>query len=517
MTGLSAQRAAERTLRAVEEDRRLAFEAADLGYWHWEPDGALLLSAYAKFLLGWPEESEPSYAEFLAAVAAEDRDRVDAALRAAWESAGEYDIDLRVGPAAAPRWVRIKGRAVVEEERPRRLHGVVIGIDERMRADAERAEREARLRSILETVPDALITIDDRGLIETYSPAAERLFGYRESEVLGRNVSMLMPSPYRERHDSYIERYKRTGERRIIGIGRVVTGLRKDGTTFPMELAVGEVLVGGRRMFTGFVHDITERQQTRQRLQDLQAELIHMSRLGEVGQMGSALAHELNQPLTAIANYAQAARQLIERAPGGAPPRVADVLAKTMAQAARAGEIIRRLRQFVEKGATQRQREDLNKVVEEASALALVGAKDANVQVRLELDPDVPPVFVDKVQIQQVVLNLVRNALEALVTVPTRELTIRTAPAEGDAAAVDVIDTGPGLAPEVAANLFQPFITTKPTGMGIGLSICRTIIEAHGGRITTEPNQGGGTIFRFTVPLAGPLAPDEDARHIASR
>jgi two-component system sensor kinase FixL len=234
-----------------------------------------------------------------------------------------------------------------------------------------------------------------------------------------------------------------------------------------------------------------------------------MSRLGEVGQMGSALAHELNQPLTAIANYAQAARQLIERVPGGAPPRVADVLAKMMAQAARAGEIIRRLRQFVEKGATQRQREDLNKVVEEASALALVGAKDANVQVRLELDPDVPPVFVDKVQIQQVVLNLVRNALEALVTVPTRELAIRTTPAEGGAA-VSVIDTGPGLAPEVAANLFQPFITTKPTGMGIGLSICRTIVEAHGGRISTEPNPGGGTIFRFTVPFAARLAPDEE-------
>ncbi|MBI2718911.1 MAG: PAS domain S-box protein, partial [Rhizobiales bacterium] len=169
-------------------------------------------------------------------------------------------------------------------------------------------EREAHLQSILDTVPDGMIVIDERGIVLSFSAAAERIFGYTADEVCGRNVNLLMPSPHREHHDDYIRRYLTTGERRIVGIGRVVAGQRKDGSTFPMELAVGEVSQGSRRLFTGFVRDITERQLTRQRLQELQSELSHVSRVSEMGQMASALAHEINQPLTAASNYLQAAR-----------------------------------------------------------------------------------------------------------------------------------------------------------------------------------------------------------------
>jgi len=183
-------------------------------------------------------------------------------------------------------------------------------------------EREARLRSILETAPDAIILIDERGIMESYSPAAERLFGYQPREALGQNVSMLMPSPYRERHDSYLAHYLTTGERRIIGIGRVVVGRRKDGSTFPMELAVGEALVNGRRVFTGFIRDLTERQLTENRLQELQSELLHVSRLSDVGQMASALAHELNQPLAAIVNYVQATRRMLQASDVPPSPRI---------------------------------------------------------------------------------------------------------------------------------------------------------------------------------------------------
>ena len=236
------------------------------------------------------------------------------------------------------------------------------------------SESESRLRSILDTVPDAIIVIDERGLIQSFSPAAERLFGYVEAEVVGRNVNKLMPSPYREAHDGYLERYLRTGERRIIGIGRVVVGLRKNGETFPMELAVGEFHALEARYFTGFVRDLTEQQRVARRLQDLQTELLHASRLSVMGQMASAMAHELNQPLTAVMNYLEASRHLIESAPGSTD-RIADLLQRAVTQAERAGDVIRRLRQFVTKGETERRPENLNQLVEEALALALVGAR----------------------------------------------------------------------------------------------------------------------------------------------
>lgn len=185
--------------------------------------------------------------------------------------------------------------------------------DERFRLLVEELNgREAHLRSILATVPDAMVVIDKSGVIQSFSATAERLFGFQPEEVQGRNVSMLMPSPYRQEHDGYLLRYMTTNERRIIGVGRVVVGQRKNGTTFPMELSVGEVLLEGRRQFTGFVRDLSERQEHEKRLHGLQAELLHISRLSTMGEMASALAHELNQPLSAIANYLQGSKRLLQ-------------------------------------------------------------------------------------------------------------------------------------------------------------------------------------------------------------
>lgn len=363
------------------------------------------------------------------------------------------------------------------------------------------AEREAHLRSIYDTAPDALIVIDESGVMQSYSAAAERMFGWSASEVLGRNVNMLMPQPFRNQHDDYVNRYLETGERRIIGIGRIVVGERKDGSTFPMELAVGEVRSEHGRVFTGFVRDLTERQATETRLQELQSELVHMSRLSAMGEMASALAHELNQPLSAIANYLSGAKRLLERA-NVSEPRAGDALEKAADQALRAGEIIRRLRDFLARGEGERRVESLHKLVQEACALALVGAREHGVRVQYSLAPAVGDVLVDRVQIQQVILNLVRNAIDAMAEHPRREMTIATSLAEDGMAMITVSDTGPGVDEAAAARLFQPFVTTKPSGMGVGLSISRTIVEAHGGRIWTEPNPGGGAIFRFTLRLA---------------
>ena len=359
--------------------------------------------------------------------------------------------------------------------------------------------REAHLRSVLDTVPDATVVIDDHGIIQSFNAAAERLFGHIEAAVVGRNVSMLMPWPFREEHNGYIARYLATGEKRIIGIDRVVTGQRKDGSTFPMKLEVGEVRSGERHFFTGFIRDLTERQATERQLEELESELARLSRLTAMGEMASTLAHEINQPLSAIANYLQGCGRLLEGIEHPNAQKIHDALAETTHQTLRAGQIIRQLREFVARGETERRPENINKLVEEASALALVGAKEQGVKTVFRFDTRTGPVLVEKVQIQQVLLNLMRNAIEAMQGCPRKELVVETALSDRGMVEVRVADTGSGLAEEIAPRLFQPFVTTKPAGMGVGLSISKRIIEAHGGEIWAEPNTGGGTLFHFTL------------------
>jgi two-component system sensor kinase FixL len=359
------------------------------------------------------------------------------------------------------------------------------------------------LRSILDTVPDGVVVIDRAGIMTSFSPAAQRMFGWTPDEVLGRNVSLLMPESHAIAHDGYIQRYHTTHEKRIIGAGRVVVGQRKDGSTFPMELAVGETK-GPVPSYTGFIRDLTETQQTETRLQELQNELIHVSRLTAMGEMASTLAHELNQPLSAIANLLTGSRRLIDRGREADQAKVRDAIDRAATQALRAGEVIHRMRDFVRRGASERDDESLSKLIEEASALALIGEKDRQVDVRLALDPAADAVFADRVQVQQVLLNLIRNGIDAMHDGASRRraLLITSDVTEEGWSRVSVADTGPGIAPEVLERLFQPFMTTKPQGMGVGLSISRSIVEAHGGRIWAEANPGGGALFRFTLPPA---------------
>jgi two-component system sensor kinase FixL len=285
------------------------------------------------------------------------------------------DVALTVSPLRDSAG-RLQGTATVARD-----------ITEANRARLALQEREAHLRSVLDTVPDAMIVIDARGVMRSFSATAERLFGYPTADITGRNVAMLMPSPYREQHDLYLARYFATGERKVIGRGRVVVGLRRDGSTFPMELAVGEMVSGEKRAFTGFIRDLTERNETQQRLQDLQAELIHMSRFTAMGEMASTLAHELNQPLTAVASYLSGCRRLLDGDGTVQSLMLRDAIDRAADQALRAGQIIRRLRQFVARGESEPRAENLTKLIEEASALAMVGIKETGVRVRFALDP----------------------------------------------------------------------------------------------------------------------------------
>jgi two-component system sensor kinase FixL len=363
------------------------------------------------------------------------------------------------------------------------------------------AEREMHLQSILDTVPDATVVIDSSGLMQSFNTSAVRQFGYAPEEVIGRNVSMLMPVPYREQHDGYLHRYLTTGEKRIIGVDRVVVGRRKDGTTFPMKLAVGEVRLGERRFFTGFIRDLTEREESQAKLDQISNELTRLARVNELGEMASTLAHELNQPLSAIANYVQGCRRMLERLDDELASRMRGALEETAKQALRAGNIIRHLREFVTRGDTERRPEDIKSLIEEAGALALVGSRERGISSVFDFGPENDSVIADRVQIQQVLTNLLRNGMEAMRDSEVKRLTVTTRRVEGGRLEVEVADTGPGIADDIAPQLFQPFVTSKPNGMGVGLSISRRIIESHGGELTVRRNEAGGATFTFTLPL----------------
>jgi len=462
--------------------------------------GAVVWSAPARTLFGLDPQSQNG--ESLAdVVAAEDRFVIEYELARCAASGGGLDIAFRVRRDGKPHWLRLLA-AASGAGASRRLSGGVLDIDAQMRAEEALRSREEHLRSILETVPDAMVVIDEFGVIQLFSRAAERTFGFTQDQTIGQNVRILMPEPDRSRHDGYLARYRSDGERHIIGIGRIVTGRRADGSTFPMHLSVGEAKWGQRRYFTGFVRDLTEQQRAQQSIERLQAELAHVSRLSAMSEMASALAHELNQPLAAISNYMKGSRRLLA---GSADPNASKIeaaLDRAGEQALRAGQIIRRLRDFVLRGESERQVESLAKLVEEAAALALVGARERGLSLKSALDPNCDGVIADRVQIQQVLVNLLRNAMEAMADSPRRELTVASRPGPEGLVEVAVADTGPGLPEAVRVKLFQPFFTTKEAGMGVGLSISRTIVEAHGGKLSAETNPEGGATFRLTLPAA---------------
>ena len=359
---------------------------------------------------------------------------------------------------------------------------------------------EGKLRRVIDAALDGMVVIDSSGTVLLYNDACERMLGYSAEEVVGNNVRMLMTPADRKHHDAYIRNYLRTGTARIIGIGRDVTGRRKDGSTIPLRLSVGELRDDDDTpLFIGTLHDLTEALRARERIEELQSELMQVARASAVGEMGSALAHELTQPLSAVSGFVEASAALIDESGGAIPARVREYMAQAVVQTQRAGAVIRLIREFAARGDTERTVEDINTVVEEICELAKLGAAADEIDLELNLAAGLPPVLIDHVQIQQVVLNLVRNSIDALSGCESGTITVATE-SRDDAVEVAVGDDGPGLPPEVRERVFEPFVSTKPDGIGIGLSICRTIVEAHGGRIAVEDGTKRGAGFRFSVP-----------------
>jgi two-component system sensor kinase FixL len=354
-----------------------------------------------------------------------------------------------------------------------------------------------RLAAIVESSSDAIIGKDLDGIVTHWNPAAETLFGYRAEEIIGRPIAMLFPPDRVAEADTIMERL-----RGGVQVGNYETvRRRKDASTFPASVTISPIrdedgtIVGASKI----LRDLTEHNNREQRLHEAQAELFHVQRLTELGQLISALVHEVNQPLAAIGNYAGAGKRLLA---AGNIDASKTALQKIGEQTERAHQIIQRLRNFARKGDSERRNEHLPTMIEEGVALATVTLKQDRVAVHTRLDAGAAHVAADRVQIQQVLFNLLRNAVEAMDHSPQREIVITATPVNGEMVEVGVADTGPGLAPAVRSDLFRPFVTTKVTGMGVGLSICRSIVETHGGRLWAEDNPGGGTVFRFTLPRA---------------
>lgn len=356
------------------------------------------------------------------------------------------------------------------------------------------------LRSLLATTPDGMIVTDRHGRILSFNHAAELMFGFRAREVIGENVSMLMPSPHRTQHDDYILRYLETRRRKVMGRGRLLTARRRNGDNFPIDIAIGEAKLDDEMVFTAFIRDLSEREDARKRLQVLQAELAQVSRTSSMGMLAGAIAHELNQPLAAIANYSETARAMVSDGSHDFDV-IGDAMAHCTQEVMRAGEIIRRLRGFLARGEIEWSRASLQEMIGDAVALALADCEGAGVALMIDYDPEVDMVFADRVQIQQVVLNLVRNAKEAMADQSEQAISIVTRRNGPEHAEVVIADNGPGISPRFAHRLFQPFHSTKAGGMGVGLSICHALVEGLGGKIWAERSALGGAAFHFTLPL----------------
>jgi len=382
-------------------------------------------------------------------------------------------------------------------------NGAVMGISRIVRDVSERKASEAQralLSSIVECSNDAIFTKTLDGTITSWNPAAVEMFGYSAEEIVGMPVLLLF-SPDHVAEEVQILAQIRGGQTirhyETVRVGKNEKRIEASVTASPIRDAAGHVIG-----VSNIVRDISERKQYETKLKAMQDDLTHVARLNELGQVSAGIAHELNQPLAALLNYANVAKRLLTQGDASAAEKARETVDKISDQAIRAGEIIRRMRSFVEKRQSNRTLEDINAVIEDTIALGFMGADARNLATRLKLEPNIPTVLIDRVQIQQVLVNLLHNAVDAMASAPKRQITLQTALVDGDTVDVRVSDTGPGIAPEHLERLFMPFFTTKPGGMGIGLVISRSIIEAHGGKITAERAPGGGAMFRFTLPVA---------------
>lgn len=461
-------------------------------------DGCLDLCGYTRAEL---ETGEVSWGDI---IDPQDREQVWNDTQTAVTNGTPYEFEYRITTrAGAQRWVWERGQANVDmPDGVVRLEGLVTDITSRKATEMALADARAFSEAVVDTAVEAVITIDMHGCIETFNRSAQEMFGYRFFEVAGRNVSMLMPDPYASEHDGYIRNYLDTHIPRIIGTGREVRARRKDGTIFPIHLSVSEVAFHPVRKFVGLIRDMSQQHAAERAAREHLEQLAHVDRLNMLGEMATGIAHEINQPLTAISLFSQAGKRLLD---AGNVERLPDIFDKLSQHAERAGAIIERMQTMAKRGESARQTVDCNALIIEIAELAEAEARLRDIEIAVLSTRDLPAVDVDAVQIQQVALNLLRNGMEAMRVVECirgNTITVTTGLRDNGDVEIRVIDSGCGVADDIAERLFTPFSTTKDSGMGMGLSLSRTIIMAHGGQLDFHNNTDGGATFYFTLPPA---------------
>lgn len=502
-------------IRDKEIRLSLAIEAPGAGMFDWNVlTGDLTWTPEAERRVGFAPGTITTVQGWAERIIPDDLLRVRAAMAAVTTRRGEhcaYRFRLRTAGGAL-RTFEGSARCFYDDEGSFiRAIGMNLDVTERDEREAALEEREAQLRSIVENVPDAMVVFDESGCIQRWSNAAERMFGYAADLIVGANVRLLLPPQLLDLPERYDALRRETGERQLVGRTVTLSARRATGEVFPIELTAGEAQVRNGRLFIAFVRDIAERVESQRNLDALRDEFAHSARLTAMGEMAAGLAHELNQPLSAGANYLGAAEMIVEEDLQN--EELAALLASARGQLLRAGQIIRRLRDFLAKGSADMRVVSVKDTITEAVALGLIGNQDHPLEVSYTLTSGAEHMLADRIQIQQVLVNLLRNAAEASRALPSerRKVTIAARPIDAERLRITVIDHGPGLPQHVLDQLYTPFMTTKGEhGLGIGLAICRRIVEAHGGEFAAVNRAEGGASIAFTLSRAAPA--DTDGR-----
>ncbi len=446
-------------------------------------------------------ETETAARYWSEALDAQVREVVTAAM-ASGQDRAHFDFGFRHpdgGERRAEGWARIIRDG---DNRPVRLLGTHLDVTERRDRERELRAGEAERQAILATVPDAMFVCDERGHVRACSATASQLLGYGDGDLIGLPLSAVIQDP---RGPAAVRRdLARARKRGAGGQWPVPISVRRsDGESIPVSFVLGDAIVDGARMYVVFGRDMRPTINTEERFHRLNNDLAQVSRLGMMGEMAGALAHELSQPLSAIVNFLGAADLMLDQGDSTDAARLRQAVRRASEQASRAGEIIRRLRAFILRGEADMRAEPLTSLVREATALALFNSSSFGIRLFYNFENEKRIVLGDRIQIQQVLVNLIRNAADAMTAHGDnrRELLISTTMARDNLIEIMVQDSGPGIAPEILEKLFSPFATTKREGLGFGLAISRRIIEAHGGQLSAASAQEGGAIFRFTLPV----------------
>ena len=433
-------------------------------------------------------------------------DEVDQKVRSAADHGEPFEVEYRIiTREGAEKWVWERGRVVdFRGDGVAVLEGFITDITDRKLAETALMRAEAYAQAIVQSAVEGVITLDQAGIIESFNEAAGQMFGYSHGQVYRKHCRLLFSPHFFQRFDEYFQRCRRRHSK--APIEGELDGRHRDGGDFPTHLSINEIWDAEERKYVVLIRDLTNQRAAEKEVREQRELLAHVDRLNTLGEMAAGIAHEINQPLTAISMYAKSCVRLLQKSPQLSTQQVDEVLEKLSAQAHRAGAVIERMQQLTRRRESEREEVDCAILIDEVSRLAEVESRLLDFAIVTHIEEELPAVKCDPIQIQQVMLNLLRNGMEAMRCEPNtqhKQIRLEAHKFGRHGIEIAIVDSGGGISDELAGQLYQPFTSTKKSGMGLGLSISRSIIAAHGGELKFANNDEGGTTFSFVLPLAG--------------